>query len=40
MLSVCLSVGRLVSRNQLVKQLVRKKEKSVFSVTGRVVISI
>jgi len=37
-LSVCLSVGRSVGRNQSVEQSVRKKEKSVFPVTGRVVI--
>jgi len=39
--SVSLSVGQSVSCNQLVeKQLVRKKEKSVFPVTGKVVIYI
>ena len=38
MLSVGLSVGRSVGR--LVSQLVRKKEKSVFPVTGRFVICI
>jgi len=35
-LSVSLLVGRSVGRS--VSQLVRKKEKSVFPVTGRVVI--
>ena len=38
MLSVGLSVGRSVGRS--VSQLVRKKEKSVFLVTGRFVIYI
>ena len=37
-LSVSLLVGRSVGRS--VSQLVRKKEKSVFPVTGRVVISM
>ena len=32
------SVGRSVGRNQSVEQSVRKKEKSVFPVTGKVVI--
>jgi len=39
-LSVCRSVSRSVGRNQSVEQSVRKKEKSVFPVTGRVVISM
>ena len=40
--AVSLSVGRSVGRSvgQLVSQSVRKKEKSVFPVTGKVVISI
>ena len=40
--AVSLSVGRSVGRSvgQSVSQLVRKKEKSVFPVTGRVVICI
>jgi len=38
--SVSLSVGQSVGRNQSVKQSVRKKEKSVFPVTGKVVISM
>jgi len=38
--SVGRSVGQSVGRNKLVEQSVRKKEKSVFLVTGRVVIYI